>query len=73
MSQLRVVVSRTGPGILTTPKRLAKHRHEFLDAIRAYHADGRMARRWPIAFLIRRTGHHLMDHAWELEDRDLGR
>jgi hypothetical protein len=29
------------------------------------------ARTWPIQFLIRRTGHHAMDHAWELEDRDL--
>ena len=23
----------------------------------------------PIQFLIRRTGHHAMDHAWEMEDR----
>jgi hypothetical protein len=30
-----------------------------------------MARRWPLAFLVRRTAQHLMDHAWELEDRDL--
>lgn len=29
------------------------------------------ARTWPIQFLIRRTAHHVMDHAWELEDRDL--
>ena len=24
-------------------------------------------------FLIRRTAQHVMDHAWELEDRDPGR
>jgi hypothetical protein len=28
--------------------------------------------RAPIQFLVRRTAHHVMDHAWELEDRDLG-
>ena len=24
-----------------------------------------------IEFLIRRTAQHVMDHAWEMEDRDL--
>lgn len=63
-----------------TPKELvleadgrAVHRAQTLDAIRAYNADGRKARTWPIQFLIRRIGHHVMDHAWELEDRDLSR
>lgn len=56
---------------LLTPDGLADHRARFVDAIRAYHAEGRPARRWPIAFLIRRTAQHVMDHAWELEDRDL--
>ena len=64
---------RTGPGILTTRDGLRAHREAFLDAIRTYHAEERQARTWPIAFLIRRTAHHLLDHAWELEDRGLGR
>ena len=42
----------------------------YLHAIRAYNAEGRPARTWPIQFLIRRTAHHVMDHGWELEDRD---
>ena len=42
-----------------------------LDAIRAYNAEGQPARTWPIQFLIRRIAHHVMDHAWEMEDRDL--
>lgn len=37
----------------------------------AYNAEGKAARRWPMQFLIRRTAHHVMDHAWEMEDRDL--
>jgi len=44
----------------------------FLAAIRAYNAEGKLARKWPIQFLIRRTAQHVMDHAWEMEDRDLG-
>lgn len=62
---------RTGPGIMTTKDGLVRHRTQFLDAIRAYNADERKARRWPIQFLIRRTAHHVMDHVWELEDRDI--
>lgn len=50
---------------------LARHRQESLDAIRAYNAEAKPARTWPIQFLVRRTAHHVMDHAWELEDRDL--
>ena len=34
-------------------------------------AQGKAARSWPIQFLVRRTANHVMDHAWELEDRDL--
>jgi hypothetical protein len=47
------------------------HREEYLEAIGAYNADGHPARTWPIQLLIRRTAHHVMDHAWEMEDRDL--
>lgn len=62
---------RTPPGIMITPKGLKRHRQEFLDAIRAYNTEGRLARKWPIQFLVRRTAQHIMDHAWEMEDRDL--
>ncbi|HEX5588859.1 MAG TPA: hypothetical protein VFX65_01030 [Candidatus Limnocylindrales bacterium] len=63
---------RTPPEAVLTPDGLAAHRRAFVDAIRAYNAAGRAARSWPIQFLIRRTAHHVMDHAWEMEDRDLG-
>jgi hypothetical protein len=53
------------------PAELVAHRKAFLAAIRAYNADGKPARTWPIQFLIRRVAHHVMDHAWEMEDRDL--
>jgi hypothetical protein len=61
---------RTSFEAMLTPKGLAAHRRKFLDAIRAYNAEERLARKWPIQFLIRRTAQHVMDHAWEMEDRD---
>jgi len=54
-----------------TPDELAALRVEYLDTIRAYNAEGKPARSWPIQFLIRRTAQHATDHAWEMEDRDL--
>jgi hypothetical protein len=68
----RKVEVRTALEIVLTPDGLATHRNAYLDAIRAYNAERRPARTWPIQFLVRRTAHHVMDHAWELEDRDLG-
>jgi hypothetical protein len=66
----RKVEVRTPIEVVFTPEGLATHRREYLDAIRAYNADGKPARTWPIQFLVRRTAHHFMDHAWEMEDRD---
>lgn len=66
----RKVEVRTELDALLTQKGLAKHREVYLEGMRAYNADGKPARTWPIQFLIRRTAHHVMDHAWEMEDRD---
>ena len=66
----RKVEVRTPREVVLTPAGLLAHRATYLEAIRAYNAEGKAARTWPIQFLIRRTAHHVMDHAWELEDRD---
>jgi hypothetical protein len=68
----RKVEVRTPREVVLTPAGLAAHREAYLDAIRAYNAEGKPARSWPIQFLVRRTAHHVMDHAWEMEDRDPG-
>jgi len=65
----RKVDVRTRLETVLTADGLATHRQDYLDAIRAYNAAGKPARTWPIQFLLRRTAHHVMDHAWELEDR----
>jgi hypothetical protein len=67
----RKVEVRTPFDLVLTPDGLAAHRQAYLAAIRAYNEQGKAARSWPIQFLVRRTAHHVMDHAWELEDRDL--
>ena len=67
----RKVEVRTPLEVVLAPDGLVRHRQQYLDAIHAYNAEGKSARTWPIQFLIRRTAHHVMDHAWELEDRDL--
>lgn len=67
----RKVEVRTPFEAVLTPDGLAAHRQAYLEAIRAYNAEGKPARTWPIQFLIRRSAQHFMDHAWEMEDRDL--
>ena len=53
------------------PEALAIYREEFAAAIRDHHDRGAPARSWALQFLIRRCAWHMLDHAWELEDRDL--
>jgi hypothetical protein len=66
----RKIEVRTELAVVLTPDGLAKHRQDYLEAIRAYNVEGKPARTWPIQFLIRRTAQHVMDHAWEMEDRE---
>jgi hypothetical protein len=53
------------------PVELRAHRNAFCAAIREYNARGVPARTWPVQFMIRRCAYHMLDHAWEMEDRDL--
>ncbi|HET7030829.1 MAG TPA: hypothetical protein VFI34_09985 [Candidatus Limnocylindrales bacterium] len=53
------------------PAQVAEYREALVAAIRDYNARGATARNWTIPFLIRHTAWHMLDHAWELEDRDL--
>jgi hypothetical protein len=61
------------PIVPPTPDGFGSHRDEFVEALRTYNAEGRMARgrNWTIALLLRHTAYHVLDHAWEMEDRDL--
>ncbi len=56
---------------LLTDKRIKEHRAAYCKAIRGLHSQGKMARTWPLRYLIRHTAYHTLDHAWEMEDKDL--
>jgi hypothetical protein len=59
---------------ILTGKGLKTHRDAYCMAIRDYHSEdktaGKMAK-WPLRYLIRHTAFHTLDHAWEMEDKDL--
>jgi hypothetical protein len=50
---------------------LRAHREALVDAIRDHNARGVTARNWTVQFLIRHSAYHMLDHAWEMEDKDL--
>jgi hypothetical protein len=61
----------TPQGAMLTDEGLKAHRDAYCKAIWAFHSQGKMARTWPLRYLIRHTAYHTMDHAWEMEDKDL--
>ena len=56
-----------------TPDGLRQHRKNYVAAMRAYNAGEveRRMRSWTLPFLIRHSANHTLDHAWEMEDKDL--
>ncbi len=61
------------PDEVLTPQGVGAHRTAFVAAMRDHNAQGRMARgrNWTIPLLVRHTAFHALDHAWEMEDKDL--
>jgi hypothetical protein len=56
---------------LLTPAGLASHRDRFVEAMRAWYAEGKPLGKWTVPYLLRHTAYHVLDHAWEMQDRDL--
>jgi len=56
-----------------TPEAVSVHRDNFVAAMRDYNAQGKLGRgrNWTIPLLLRHTAFHALDHAWEMEDKDL--
>ena len=63
----------TPPDDVRTPEGIRLHREEFVAAMRDYNAEGKLGRgrNWTIPLLVRHTAFHVLDHAWEMEDKDL--
>jgi hypothetical protein len=64
---------RIPEGAALTPDGLREHREAYVAAMHAYNAGEveRPMRSWTLPFLIRHSGYHTVDHAWEMEDKDL--
>jgi hypothetical protein len=63
---------RASEGGALTPSGLREFRESYVAAIRAYNAgQGKRMRSWNLPLLIRHSAFHTMDHAWEMEDKDL--
>jgi hypothetical protein len=51
---------------------LVAHREAYLAAMCAYNrGEGKRMQSWTLPFLIRHSAFHVLDHAWEMEDKDL--
>jgi hypothetical protein len=54
-----------------TPGHRAFHRDRFVDAMRQWRTDAKPLGRWNVLYLLRHSAYHVMDHTWEMQDRDL--
>ena len=61
------------PRDMNAPAAVRSHRDAYVAAMREYNAQGRLGRgrNWTIPLLLRHTAFHVLDHAWEMEDKDL--
>ena len=68
----RVGLPRPEGGALT-PTGLRQYRETYVAAMRAYNAVEfeQPMKSWTLPFLIRHSAFHTLDHAWEMEDKDL--
>ncbi len=48
-----------------------QYREDLVEAIKTYNTEGRKAKKWELSYLIRHIAFHTLDHAWEMEDKDL--
>lgn len=63
---------RIAEGAALTPQGLNDYRVAYVATMRTYNAgEGPRMRSWNLPFLIRHSAFHTMDHAWEMEDKDL--
>jgi hypothetical protein len=60
-------------GVVVAAAARPAYRDAYVAAMRAYNAGEvtRRMRSWTLPFLIRHSAFHTMDHAWEMEDKDL--
>jgi hypothetical protein len=64
---------RVAEGAALPPDGRRRYREDYVAAMRACNAGEveRRMRSWTLPFLIRHSAFHTLDHAWEMEDKDL--
>jgi len=67
----RKVNVRTNLESLRTNEGISAHRDAFVEGIRRVNAGEPTRSSWSVQFVLRRACYHMLDHAWELEDKDL--
>jgi hypothetical protein len=55
-----------------TPAQRKEHRERYLAALRGWRKDNQpVGRTWTLSYLLRHSAYHVLDHTWEMQDRDL--
>lgn len=55
-----------------TPARRKKHRARFVKQLREWRPENNpIGRTWTLSYLLRHSAYHVLDHTWEMQDRDL--
>lgn len=68
----RQIGVKTPPHGMDSSDGLKQHREGVCDAVRQIHAEGgETGKSWPLAYFVRRAAWHVLDHTWEMEDKDL--
>ena len=64
---------RIEDGEALIPNGLAQYRDDYVEHMRAYNAgqSQKRMRSWTLPYLIRHSAFHTLDHAWEMQDKDL--
>jgi hypothetical protein len=62
---------KTPAGAMGSADGVIQHRDAVCETIRRLRRNGEAGEKWPIRYFIRRAAWHVMDHAWEMEDKDL--
>jgi hypothetical protein len=54
-----------------TPAHRKRHRERFVEAMRGWRKENEpIGRTWTLSYLLRHAAYHVLDHTWEMEDRD---
>lgn len=61
---------KTAPSDYQSKFDVAAHREAVIESISQQNFD-RVETKWPLRYFVRRAAWHVLDHAWELEDKDL--